>query len=377
MATEKQRNAFISYSRANKEFASKLAKELRSAGYPIWFDLFDIPTGARWDDEVEKALRECSVFMIILTSTSVASENVKDEIGYAIDHGKRILPVLLENCEVPLRLRRFQYVDFTTKSFEEGFENAKELLVDLVDEALIHVIAKASAVEVPIALTQTPVPVMTVEKKAKSVSTATSQKKPVSKGPVIGIVAVVLLVIAGIGFSIIFKRGSSNLSVVNPPEQVLVSGPITLNILSASEIKQLYENTKNFRTLAEETYGDQYSDMLNNRTPFNLENLSLEPLKLHIGWCALTHTILEENLTNIDFVLKFNGQKISDDKIAYVDETKSDGLVCRIYFSVIDNWVSGRYTISDIMESKIKINDGQDNYEAGVLGGYEYIVTIP
>jgi len=147
MTTETQRGAFISYSRINKEFASKLSKGLRLAGYSIWFDLFDIPTGSRWDDEVEKALRKCSIFMIILTPASIASENVKDEIGYAIDHGKRILPILLEHCDVPLRLRRFQYVDFTTKSFEEGFESAKELLGDLVDEASAPVAVKPPVVE--------------------------------------------------------------------------------------------------------------------------------------------------------------------------------------------------------------------------------------
>src|SRR5215207_2599398 len=136
MASEARR-AFISYSRLNKEFATKLAKGLRAAKYPVWFDQLDIPTGARWDDEVEKALRECNIFMIILTPASIGSENVKDEIGYAIDRGKRILPVLLEECDVPLRLRRFQYVDFTTKSFGEGFESAKELLSELIDEESI------------------------------------------------------------------------------------------------------------------------------------------------------------------------------------------------------------------------------------------------
>jgi formylglycine-generating enzyme required for sulfatase activity len=131
MSTKHQR-AFISYSRVNKEFASKLAGRLRSAGYLVWFDLLDIPTGSRWDDEVERALRESPLFLIILTPAAIASENVKDEIGYAIDHGKRILPVLLENCDVPLRLRRFQYVDFTSKTFEEGFEGARGLLDDIV-----------------------------------------------------------------------------------------------------------------------------------------------------------------------------------------------------------------------------------------------------
>lgn len=134
MLMDTKSRAFISYSRVNKEFASKLAEGLRSAGYSIWFDVFDIPTGSRWDDEVENALRECPIFLVILTPAAIASENVKDEIGYAIDHGKRILPVLLENCDVPLRLRRFQYVDFTSKTFEEGFESAKGLLDDFVNE---------------------------------------------------------------------------------------------------------------------------------------------------------------------------------------------------------------------------------------------------
>jgi hypothetical protein len=101
MATESQRSTFISYSRINEVFALELAKELKSAGYLVWLDQLDIPTGARWDDEIEKALNECSIFLAILTPAFIESENAKDEIGYAIDHGKRILPVLLEECEIP------------------------------------------------------------------------------------------------------------------------------------------------------------------------------------------------------------------------------------------------------------------------------------
>jgi hypothetical protein len=107
---------------------------LKAAGFPIWLDQLDIPAGARWDDEIEKALRECGIFMTILTPASIESENAKDEIGYAIDHGKRILPVLLEDCEVPLRLRRFQYVDFTSMNYDQGVRAAKELLDRLMKE---------------------------------------------------------------------------------------------------------------------------------------------------------------------------------------------------------------------------------------------------
>jgi hypothetical protein len=131
--TTKQRWTFISYSRRDKEFALELATELKSSGFFVWLDQLDIPTGARWDDEVERGLRESEIFLIILTSASISSENVKDEIGYAIDHGKRILPVLLEACEVPLRLRRFQYVDFTKLEFKEGVKRAQQLLESFIN----------------------------------------------------------------------------------------------------------------------------------------------------------------------------------------------------------------------------------------------------
>jgi len=134
MSPEKQRDTFLSYSRINKDFALQLARELKSAGFSVWIDQLDIPTGARWDDELEKALDECEIFMVILTPASIASDNVKDEIGYAIDTDKRILPILLENAKIPLRLRRFQYVDFTGKTYAEGVEGAKQQLRKLIDE---------------------------------------------------------------------------------------------------------------------------------------------------------------------------------------------------------------------------------------------------
>ena len=139
MSQQHQRRTFISYSRINKEFALELALELRNSGFDIWLDQLDIPTGSRWDDEVEKALEECEIFMVILTPASSTSDNVKDEIGYAIDAGKRILPILLENAKVPLRLTRFNYVDFTKKSYEEGVEGAKQLLRRLIDEPTLPV----------------------------------------------------------------------------------------------------------------------------------------------------------------------------------------------------------------------------------------------
>ncbi len=128
---------FISYSRINSDFSVRLAKDLKSAGYDVWLDQLDIPTGARWDDELERALEASDTFLIVMSPQSIQSQNVKDEIGYAIDTGKNILPIVLENCKVPFRLRRFQYVDVSEETYEDSLIKIKFLLDNARDEKVV------------------------------------------------------------------------------------------------------------------------------------------------------------------------------------------------------------------------------------------------
>jgi len=110
---------FISYAREDSEFALRLASDLRSEGVDIWLDQLDIPPGIRWDRAIEQALRTCDRLLIILSPASVASENVMDEVAFALDREKRIVPVLHRRCEIPLRLLRLQYIDFTS-DYDQG-----------------------------------------------------------------------------------------------------------------------------------------------------------------------------------------------------------------------------------------------------------------
>ena len=208
MIQEKQRHTFISYSRVNKQFALKLAKELRAAGFPIWLDLLDIPTGARWDDEIETALRECGIFMTILTPASIVSENAKDEIGYAIDHGKRILPVLLENCEVPLRLRRFQYVDFTSMNYDQGVRTAKELLSRLMKEPIED--------RVPVSKERPTLPSIPDAYKAIPAELPIPAKKQTSARPVAIYAGIAVLAALALIVGAVFMRGILPLSKQTP-----------------------------------------------------------------------------------------------------------------------------------------------------------------
>jgi hypothetical protein len=111
---------FFSYTREDSEFVLKLAKELRTLGANLWLDQLDILGGQHWDRSVEKALKSCKGMIAVLSPESVASDNVMDEVSYALDEGKLVVPILIRSCDIPFRLRRVQYIDFT-EDYEKGF----------------------------------------------------------------------------------------------------------------------------------------------------------------------------------------------------------------------------------------------------------------
>jgi hypothetical protein len=98
---------FISYARADTEFVLELAKELRAVRVNIWLDKLDILGGQRWDRAVEEALKSCQGMIAVLSP---------DEVSYALEQGKLIIPLQLRACDIPFRLRRVQYVDYTKES---------------------------------------------------------------------------------------------------------------------------------------------------------------------------------------------------------------------------------------------------------------------
>src|SRR5262245_35217657 len=102
---------FVSYARADAAFALKLATDLRARGTHLWVDQLDIRAGTAWDSELEKALRASPAMLVILSPAAVASQNVMDEVAFAISEEKWIVPVLYKPCAIPLRLRRLHYVE--------------------------------------------------------------------------------------------------------------------------------------------------------------------------------------------------------------------------------------------------------------------------
>ena len=93
-------------------------------------DQLDIAPGQRWDRAVEDAVANCPCMIVILSPASVNSTNVMDEVSFALEEKKTVIPVIHRDCAVPFRLRRLQYVDFR-QDYGHGL---KELLKTLAAE---------------------------------------------------------------------------------------------------------------------------------------------------------------------------------------------------------------------------------------------------
>jgi hypothetical protein len=61
-----------------------------------------------------------SCLLVVLSSASVVSQNVLDEVAFALENKKKIVPVLHSRCAIPFRIQRLQYIDFTA-TYNHGF----------------------------------------------------------------------------------------------------------------------------------------------------------------------------------------------------------------------------------------------------------------
>ncbi|MCG8366836.1 MAG: GUN4 domain-containing protein [Pseudanabaenales cyanobacterium] len=86
---------FISYSRQDQAYVSKLKKALEERGLPVWWDK-RIDHGEMWNRVIEEHLEQCQVFLLVMSPRSLKSRWVQNELIYASELQKPIFPILLE-----------------------------------------------------------------------------------------------------------------------------------------------------------------------------------------------------------------------------------------------------------------------------------------
>jgi TolB-like protein len=130
MSTE----VFISYAAKDRTRVLDLVERLRAAGVSVWIDQMGIEGATMWSQEIVAAIRSCKVLILAISENSAGSENVVKEVALASEGRKRILPVYIEQAEIPESMA-YQLAGIQRIEFFEGRE-------DLALQAVIRALAK-------------------------------------------------------------------------------------------------------------------------------------------------------------------------------------------------------------------------------------------
>jgi len=110
-------NIFISYSRADEQEVKQIIEDFDSLGYKVWFDK-ELSGGQSWWDRILSEIRNCDLFVFVLSVKSNNSTACSREYTYAYKLNKRILPILVDDVStnlLPPALTAIHFVDYRDK----------------------------------------------------------------------------------------------------------------------------------------------------------------------------------------------------------------------------------------------------------------------
>ena len=100
---------FLSYARDDAEPAKQLASCISEAGHEVWWDRH-LHGGSRFAEEIDRALKDAEVVVVLWSPNSIGSAWVQDEAAEGRDSG-RLVPVSLSAAKPPLGFRQFQTIE--------------------------------------------------------------------------------------------------------------------------------------------------------------------------------------------------------------------------------------------------------------------------
>jgi hypothetical protein len=124
---ERRLRIFLCHASQDKPQARLLYQQLKQMGFQPWLDEEALLPGQDWRQEIEKAVRTSDIVLVCLSNQSVSKVGfVQKEIRIALDAADEqpdgsifIIPLKLEECIIPVRLEKWQWVNHYD---EGGFE---------------------------------------------------------------------------------------------------------------------------------------------------------------------------------------------------------------------------------------------------------------
>lgn len=86
---------FISYAHKDSDKVYPILENMHSRGYRIWYD-DGIAPGSEWPENIAQHLNDATVVLAFISERSIASDNCRREITFALSKQKAFLSVMLE-----------------------------------------------------------------------------------------------------------------------------------------------------------------------------------------------------------------------------------------------------------------------------------------
>lgn len=139
-------SVFLCHSSGDKQAVRNLHKRLLTDGINPWLDEENLLAGQEWEQEIPKAVRESDIVIICLSQSAINKKGyVQKEIKYALDVADEqpertifLIPIKLEECQIPERLRRWHCVDLFK---ENGYDRLMRALRSRANELGINISA--------------------------------------------------------------------------------------------------------------------------------------------------------------------------------------------------------------------------------------------
>lgn len=123
---------FISYSHQDLAFVDQLHHNLIQAKLSAWFDQANIPLGEQWREKIVLGIKNCKIFLLILSPNSVISKHVRKELDLAERRNKIIIPVMWKYTDLPYameyQLVGVQHFNFDGEASEKNFTRLTDWL---------------------------------------------------------------------------------------------------------------------------------------------------------------------------------------------------------------------------------------------------------
>ena len=132
-------DVFISYSRKDMNFVRRLNEALERYQQKTWVDLEDIRPAEEWSKRIDVGIESANNFIFVISANSLASPECERELAHAVEHGKRIVPVVYGDVDPKKAPAALANLNLIFSRGKDDFENALKSVVQALTTDLLWV----------------------------------------------------------------------------------------------------------------------------------------------------------------------------------------------------------------------------------------------